>query len=236
MIPAPSNYLHKANQTFFWDNTDSQEQYQRHLQDPEALKILHNHGLVDYEISYTFNSHGFRTAEFDHDIDIVCFGCSMTMGTGVRQEHTWPAQLAAATGLRTANLGHAGSSNDTAYRMAQHYLPFLKPKYAVWLQTDRHRLELIDESINTVFNLVSTGTGNMYSNNAFVKTWWSSSINQELNLQKNTQAFLYLCNSLSIKPVILPREELMITDLARDLSHSGPDGYRRLVVKIKSLL
>jgi hypothetical protein len=238
MTPAPSNYLHLANQTVFCDTSDSNETYQKNLKNPKSFKQLQNLSYVDYTIEYQFNSHGFRTEEFGQKFDMVCFGCSFTMGTGVRYEHTWPSQLAQLTGLQIANLGHAGSSNDSAYRIARHYLKFLQPKYAIWLQTDAHRIEIIDQSINTVVNILASDNNNLYSDNFFVKTWMTSDINQEINLEKNTQAFQFLCNQLSIIPIILTRNWITNcqNDVARDLQHPGPSSYQQLAEKIKSLI
>ena len=236
MTPAPSNYLRLANQTVFWDTSDSIITYKNNLDDYKSSVLLRDLGYVDYEISYVFNSHGFRTQEFDQDTDIVCFGCSFTMGTGVRQEHTWPAQLSQLTGLQVANLGHAGSSNDTAYRMARHYLQFLQPKYAIWLQTDAHRIEIIDESIKTVINILASDYNNLHANNLFVKTWMTSEINQQINLDKNTQAFRQLCYQESVIPIILPRSDIQVLDLARDLQHPGPRSYQQLAEKIGLLM
>ena len=236
MTPAPSNYLHLANQTVFWDTTDSIDTYKNNLIDRKSSKLLRDLGYVDYEISYTFNSHGFRTPEFDQKTDIVCFGCSFTMGTGVHDKDTWPSQLQNLTGLRVTNLGHAGSSNDTAYRMARHYLELLQPKYAIWLQTDAHRIEIIDQSTNIVINILASDINNLFSDNLFIKTWMSSDVNQQLNLDKNTQAFKYLCDQASVIPIILSLSDITGLDLARDLQHPGPRSYQQLAEKISLMI
>ena len=145
MNPLIHNYTSVANKTLLWNTSDNQEIFLKNLQDPEKKQQLENLGFIENPIHYQFNSHGFRTAEFNQPVDVVCFGCSFTMGTGVHEFNTWPAQLQTQTGMTVANLGHAGSSNDTAFRFANHYLELLKPKYAVWQQTDMHRLELLNE-------------------------------------------------------------------------------------------
>jgi hypothetical protein len=136
------------------------------------------------------------------------------------------------------NLGHAGSSNDTAYRMARHYLHFLRPKYAIWLQTDIHRIEIIDESVDTTINILASDNDNLHANNLFVKTWMTSEINQQINLDKNTQAFQQLCHQSSVIPIILPRRNSVMEtlDLARDLQHPGPRSYQQLAEKISLLM
>jgi hypothetical protein len=71
MIPLLHNYSDAAGQTRSWDTSDSQERFLKNLQDPKARQKLQELEYLHREISYTFNSHGFRTQEFDSDIDIV---------------------------------------------------------------------------------------------------------------------------------------------------------------------
>lgn len=230
------NYTDLAGQTVLWDTSDSQKAFQDNLQDPIKRAQLQANGFVDNPITYQYNTHGFRNPEFDGNIDIVCFGCSFTMGTGVHVEHTWPAQLAQLTGLRVANLGHAGSSNDTAFRFAKYYLPYLAPKWAVWVQTDRHRLELLDESIPVTLNILASDTDNPCARDHFIKTWFATDENQQLNLEKNTWAFEHLCKQLNIIPVVLPRSTVVSDRQARDLRHPGPRVYEKLAKQVQDLL
>lgn len=232
MKPIVHNYSNSANKTHLWDTSDNEETYKKNLQDPEKKKQLLSLGFVDTDIHYSFNSHGFRTVEFDQKIDVACFGCSFTMGTGVQASDTWPAQLQMHTGMTVANLGHAGSSNDTAFRFADHYLKWLKPKYAIWQQTDLHRLELLDEMQNISLNIMATDTHNPCANDYFIKNWFASASNQTINLKKNTLAFLQICHELDIKPLIIPNSTLYTDWKARDLLHPGADFYRSLAKQI----
>lgn len=240
MTPIIHNYSRLAGRTVHWDTTDNPDAYAKNLQNPQARQRLQDLGFVNTQIDYRYNSHGFRTAEFDRPFDVVCFGCSFTMGTGVHSQDTWPEQLQTLTGLSVANLGHAGSSNDTAVRFALHYLPVLQPSYAVWLQTDRHRLELIDESFPMSLNILASDTRNPCADDFFIKTWFSSPINQDLNLQKNTLAFEQLCHALNIRPIVLTRDCAADRPFpeggARDLIHLGADKYQALAQKVKTIL
>jgi len=240
MTPIIHNYSRVAGRTLHWDTTDNQDSYLKNVQNPTAYQRLSDLGFLNTQIDYQYNSHGFRTAEFDRTFDAVCFGCSFTMGTGVHSQDTWPEQLSAITELSVANLGHAGSSNDTAVRFALHYLPLLRPRYAVWLQTDMHRIELLDESFPMSLNILATDTKNPCADDFFIKTWFTSTINQQLNLQKNTLAFEQLCNSLGIQSVILTRDNVndrpYPNGRARDLIHPGADVYKTLAHRIKTIL
>jgi hypothetical protein len=240
MTPVIHNYTRLAGLTVKWDTSDNKDWYLKSIQNPEAYQRLVDLGFLNTDIDYKYNSHGFRTAEFDRKFDIVCFGCSFTMGTGVHARDTWPEQLSTLTGLSVANLGHAGSSNDTAVRFALHYLKLLKPRYAVWLQTDRHRIELLDDGIPISYNIMANDTYNPCANDYFIKTWFSSDSNQQLNLEKNTLAFENVCNSLSVTPVILTRNQIQTHPFpyggARDLIHPGVDTYKKLAQQVAGLV
>jgi hypothetical protein len=226
------NYSSEAGQTRYWDTSDSESAYLKNIQCPEKKQQLQNLGYLNVEIEYKFNQDGFRTHELDQSFDIVCFGCSFTMGTGVHAKDSWPEQLQLLTGLQIANLGHAGSSNDTAFRLAAHYLPLLTPKYAIWLQTDMHRIELLEDDRSSSLNIIAGDTANPCANDYFIKTWHSSSSNQLLNLQKNTLAFKHLCYSLGITAIIMPRNKLPCSGTARDLTHPGAIDYKRLAQQL----
>jgi hypothetical protein len=241
MTPVIHNYSQLAGKTVHWDTMDNQAWYQKNIKNPKTHARLVELGFLGVDIKYQYNSHGFRTAEFDRPIDIVCFGCSFTLGTGVHESDTWPGQLQSFTGMQVANLGHSGSSNDTAFRFAAHYLPLLKPKYAVWLQTDMHRVELLDESISLSINVIATDTHNPCVNDYFIKTWLSSKKNQQLNLQKNTLAFEQLCNSMGIKCIIMPRAHMLDrgpfpNGNARDLTHPGADDYKEVAQQVTTVI
>jgi hypothetical protein len=240
MTPIIHNYSRLAGKTVRWDTTDNQEWYLKNTKNPETHQRLVDLGFLDTTIDYRYNSHGFRTAEFDREFDVVCFGCSFTMGTGVHEQDTWPAQLADITGLQVANLGHAGSSNDTVFRFAEHYLKFLKPRYTVWLQTDRHRIELLDDTVPMSLNIMAGDTRNPCADDYFIKTWFSTDENQRLNLKKNTLAFKYVCETIGIEPIILDRSlvktEKYPNNDARDLMHPGRDLYKTLVQQIKTII
>ena len=154
-----------------------------------------------------------------------------------------PRGLIDMTGMKFGHLTvieYAGSSNDTAVRFALHYLKELNPRYAVWLQTDRHRIELLDDSQPISYNIIASDTYNPCANDHFIKTWFTSDSNQQLNLQKNTLAFEQLCQQLDIKSIVLPRDNTMDRPFpnggARDLLHPGADTYKKLAQHIAGLV
>ena len=94
MKPIIHNYSRLAGKTVHWDTSDNKDAYAKNLQTPTTYRRLQYLGFLNTQIDYCYNSHGFRTAEFDRSFDAVCFGCSFTMGTGVHSQDTWPEQLA----------------------------------------------------------------------------------------------------------------------------------------------
>jgi hypothetical protein len=158
------------------------------------------------------------------------------MGTGVQESDTWPGQLQKLSGMTVANLGHAGSSNDTAFRFANYYLSQLKPQFAVWLQTDNHRLELLDDYFPLSYNILANDSNNLFARDKFIKTWFSSSSNELLNCQKNTLAFKQLCNDLGIPYLIMPRYLVSRLDLSRDIVHPGKKSYQHLAEYVKETM
>jgi len=222
------NYSMHANKSLYWDTSDNEALYLKNIKEPKRYEQLSNLGFLDTQIHYKYNSHGFRTDEFDDSVEVVCFGCSFTMGTGIHAEDTWPAQFEHKTGLKTANLGLAGSSNDTVFRLAGHYLHLLKPKYAIWVQTDMSRIEILEDSPSISLNILPTDMHNPYAKDEFIKTWFSVDSNQQLQLQKNTLAFQMLCSLENIIPIIIPRNEVPFLDYSRDLMHPGRLSYEKL--------
>ena len=184
---------------------------------------------IDTIVRYKFNRYGFRCQDFESVPSIVFLGCSLTVGIGLNVESTWPTLVSDNLGLACYNLGIGGSSNDTAFRFAKHYIGLLKPKFLCWLQTDKHRLEIIDDSQHIVTNLMANDvSNNFYGNDNFVKQWFSSTSNQDLNLDKNTLAIQQLCSSAGIHFSAIKRSEIKTLDLARDLMHPGKQSYKHI--------
>lgn len=71
----------------------------------------------DADISYSFNSHGYRTKEFgDVNKDFVLgFGCSYTEGVGLPKEDIWLHQYCEKLGIDYVNLGKASTGMDIQY-------------------------------------------------------------------------------------------------------------------------
>lgn len=230
------NYNTLAGTTQFWDTSDNFEEYQKNLSNAHKRALLDKLGYINAKIEYRFNSEGFRGPEIGQP-EALCFGCSFTMGTGLNEIDTWTAQFSSITGLSVANLGHAGSSNDTAVRFAMHYVPKIKPKFAIWVQTDSGRIEVINEHIRIVDNILAGSVFDTpYGKDYYIKIWFTSEVNQTVNTLKNTLSFKQLCYENSVTPIIIPRKNICILDLARDLMHPGQASNRKLAENIARLV
>ena len=96
------------------------------------------------DISYRYNSRGFRDHEWPEDLsDVIwCVGDSFTVGIGQPFEETWPNILQKQIGMRCLNLGEDGCSNDTISLRVQEICRLYKPKFIIvmWSYLARRRV------------------------------------------------------------------------------------------------
>jgi len=96
------------------------------------------------DISYRYNSRGFRDYEWPEDLsDVVwCVGDSFTVGIGQPFEETWPQLLQKKSGKRCLNLGEDGCSNDTVALRIQEICKLHSPNLIVvmWSYLSRRRI------------------------------------------------------------------------------------------------
>lgn len=92
----------------------------------------------DTDITYTWNSYGFRSDEFvDDGRDcIITLGCSYTIGLGVPVQYTWPNLLRNKINpnIKIYNMSLAASSSDYIVRSLYKTIETLKPKavFVLW--------------------------------------------------------------------------------------------------------
>jgi hypothetical protein len=96
------------------------------------------------DISYRYNSRGFRDDEWPEDLSNViwCVGDSFTVGIGQPIEETWPCLLQEKIGKRCLNLGEVGCSNDTIAMRVKEICKLHSPKTIVvmWSYWSRRRI------------------------------------------------------------------------------------------------
>jgi len=149
-----SAYPHLAGQEVNWLDTDSAEQYSANYNDTNKRKLLEKLRWTKHNITYTFNSNGFRAPEFKkNEPNIVFLGCSFTVGIGLNISDTFSHNVSQSLGLQNYNLGKGGGSNKTAFRVGHHWIPKLKPKIVVLMSPEITRSEIImgGKAINLSF-------------------------------------------------------------------------------------
>lgn len=216
-----------ASTTIKWMPPDSQDAYQKNLADPKSQKLLELFGWLNVDIDYRFNNDGYRTDEFDTRPNWIALGCSFTQGTGVRESERWTDVVADQLGISCWNLGVAGASGDTCYRIAKHYIPKLRPQFVVYLEPRYNRAELTTEKYPAPLVL---NWAYDYKNwdGPYVKELLLNEINLEIAAEKNREAIRSICLQHSI-PLIVYQPDAYIAlvtdqkqhDLGRDLLHPG---------------
>ena len=96
------------------------------------------------DISYRYNSRGFRDHEWREDLsDVVwCVGDSFTVGIGQPFEETWPQLLGKKLGKTCLNIGEDGCANDTMALRIQEICKLHSPRIVVvmWSYFARRRV------------------------------------------------------------------------------------------------
>ena len=223
MIPILHRNSSLANQELNWHPTDAEELYQQNLK--KNLAELQRYNWVGRTITYKFNNYGFRADEFDSPgSNVMLLGCSHTLGVGLPVESTWAHIVSTALKLKNYNLSIGGTSNDTVFRMAYHWINQLNPDLVIFLSGPRTRVEL--HTINNQIEDLSIHA-NGYSKN-FMQQWAGNVINGDMNYLKNMLAIKQLCNEGRIKFLHEELRNILPIDKARDLQHYGEITHRRI--------
>lgn len=227
-----------ANREEDFFSTDTKELYQKNLS--VNYEQLDKFGWIENKFTYKFNSHGFRCHEFQ-DNSILFLGCSVTQGIGIPIEFSFPEIISKQLNLPCSNLGLERTSANTAFRLAYHFLPKLKPKICVASLIYPHRLELLltDRAIHFIPNHKFQDKDN-FSTAYYVdyyNKWITTSENFELNYLKNVLAIHQLCEDYNIKFInladLMPKQKIgpMVQDKnsqGRDLVHPGIDTHEKI--------
>lgn len=229
-----------ANQTLDWWLPDGQEQFNNTMQIKEYKDyFVQQNWHLPGVISYQFNSEGFRSPEFDSHADtVMALGCSFTMGIGLPESSTWPALVAKSLNMLHANFGWGGAAGDFCYRMAEYWIPTLKPKLVVLLNPPEGRMEFDIEPTGRTEELTPTNlTDNCFGNDQWLRFWYTNYENLWRHQRKNGNAIRGICAAYNIpyleytalKWMGKSREEL---GYARDRLHAGPIAQKTLAERI----
>ena len=239
--PYHSGKFH-ANATLDWMPTDSEENFQRLMQDPAHRKYFQEHGWDQPgAITYKLNSEGFRCDNFDRQPCVVALGCSYTVGIGLPLKDIWPTLVGEALGLKVVNLAWGGYASDTCFRMADYWLPRLNAKVVCMLIPPKERVELVlterDEHFTYMYKsdvfMSHSLSKNYRSEDNFLNHWFMQDQNQLINKRKNVLAIKQLSADAGAKFFTVDTETTMTRSredigYARDYMHGGPKIHREI--------
>lgn len=198
-----------------------------HLVSKQVTNWIINH---TESVTYDFNCHGFREVEWDNTLlnnSIWCFGDSQTVGVGNYKEQTWVHQLELKIGVKTLNMGIAGSSNDTAARTIVAAVQHAKPKAICWLLAAPNRREIISTDGRLTMWPMMLKFIDLTTGKKLFRQYMDSvdAISDCVNYDKNLMLVKSICKAhaipLFIADFTVPVMPLAKTNLALDNEHLG---------------
>ena len=238
-------------QVLEWMPTDTKENFDRLMQNPQHRVYFESLGWDQPgAITYRINSDGFRSAEFDTTGNwFLALGCSYTMGIGLPESALWPTLVAECLGLNCANLAWGGSSADTCFRLAEYWIPRLRPKAVAMLAPPRDRIELLlcpDLLTHThtppVEVYMPHSLADSFSDrDRYLAHWFAEGQNGSVNNRKNKLAVRQICADLDIPCVTFDAHEFMSgtreeLGYARDYMHGGLPAHRNIAKRVLNAL
>lgn len=239
---APKFYYQKnANKTFSWHGMDNLEMFEHNSKNlPDFYDVWNK-----VDITYDFNSDGFRNKEFINSNNAVFLGCSFTLGEAIPVDLRWSKILSQKLNVEENNLAVTGASGDTCYRLANYWIEKLNPKYVFVLYPFRHRREEFKN--DTVYSLypnadakkvskiVTTDALDMPPHDEEIfeyhnKIWLSSPDNILINYTKNLAAIENICNKNNTKLFVISFEDILNNVFSfprgRDQMHPGIEAHK----------
>jgi hypothetical protein len=224
-----------SNQQLNWIEYDPEEVYQRNVSESPSRKLLIANGWFDTPIEYAFNSEGFRSAEFD-PTGIMVFGCNYTVGIGLPVENIYHTYVGNELQTPINNAGVINASNGLMYRLAQHYIPKIKPSMVILQQTHATRLEVLNQFDHSV--VYDPADINDVLGRKVFANWWFSELNGQVDKQRNCMAIKGICCELNIPLIVIDLEDFRnpVNGFARNLSDPGPLSHQAVADKILSII
>lgn len=207
---------------------DNREQWISNMSSKKRRAYLTRHGWDhEHAIEYRYNTDGFRGDQFVEHDSLIVLGCSFTFGVGLREDQSWPWIVAKGLQLACNNLAWGGASSDRCWRMAEFWVPQLRPKFVIMLTPPGGRVELI---INDQ-DREAEGLMPDQAADTWTKTWIAVDENVRLNQVKNQLAVAMLCRTLGVPCLLYETVEFATVigdqaDHARDFRHQGPAVHR----------
>lgn len=214
------------NTVWSWCPTDTEELWHHNRTTRE--QDLKRYGWWEQSnIAYSFNSQGFRSVDFDTTRpSMMALGCSITVGIGLHQKDIWCERVSEKLGLPCWNLAQGGAGMDTLFRMAEHWIPRLRPTRVVMLCPSA-RFEIMNTQNRAQMLLPAEQQGRHYNPHhlaEFYREWVMNPENIRLHDLKNLWAIERLCDRLKTPLHHWQWADMFgnkVDDFARDLAHPG---------------
>ena len=179
--------------------------------------------------TYKYNSHGFRSREFDLNESkpkILALGCSHTVGVGVPQHDNWAEQFGRDyfSGYSVWNAGLGGAGADTVARLAVNMIPIVKPSIVAVLWPSLYRFETYENG--TVFN----GAWTMEENNLQYEdnTAYNNQTKNKIILQLLQEVYKFKLLSIDWDDTVNKVYDTVTWTKGRDDAHFGIDWHRQM--------
>ena len=222
---------------------------------PSMFKNLQSNpnGFTEDNVTYTFNSHGFRGEDLDvlAKYKVLIVGDSHTFGVGLDDTQTWTHQFKTILPIETnvINLSIAGASMDYISRALFQSIDTIKPNVVIVCYTYDCRRETqmiatqgkITQINPTVPNQLPGDDG---SKDEF-KSWFMTlnHHSNQYNFDKNREMVRLICykakvpliESTVIDMLVIQKQmskKLGYVDKARDGEHFGPNVHKRFAEQI----
>ena len=221
-IPSHLDQKH-ASTTKLWHGSDTESDYKENCADLHRLRVLQKHGWYEcHDLTYSFNSQGFRDEEFDQRPATLALGCSFTQGVGLKLEQCWPRILENLLQKKVWNLGIGGMGLDTCYRLLEYWINHLNVDCVFCAVPPLSRYEVFGNN-----GWQSFLPGDEIPNwlEGYNKNYLIFDENSELNRSKNIRAMRDICvqHNVSFYVDYLDNFYHLKNDTpARDLLHKGP--------------
>lgn len=209
------------------------------------------------EVCYTTNEHGFRH-KVDYSKKIILFcGCSMTFGTGLAEEDTYPHLITSYMGndYDYINISMPSTGPDVQMLNLSWALNNFNVEKIFWYMSDPHRqvVSIIENAINLYipnnhhYEWFNHGIGKKFmevnlelENTWLLKTYWNLYSLFSLIKHKNIETYVSCWDLILDTQLENLRKEFKFKslgninsiDLARDNAHPGVNSHRQFAENI----
>ena len=141
-------WIHRNSKLEFWNGTDGEQDYIRNCK-----KLPGNWPWRNVEISYNYNSLGYRTHEYNNVKEnyALMVGSSHSEGIGIHQHQRCSDLIEKKIGIPLLNLSVGGSGTEHILEIIRRIDPNHKPKFIIAEWCLGYRLTLVNETNTGTF-------------------------------------------------------------------------------------